>query len=173
MDAKTEKFLPWITSYNTQIDLSPDWAVFEESLIARKKLDRTPTSQQMSAEDLAASIAPSAMRSQVPIEYMDPTVFQDIARRAFCDCCGKDSPNPGATEPIWPKVRVQVTWSGMDVGDVLWTAQLLKRNVEEAQKAGKVARKVELTRIDGGNHFVRSHDVSRRPYSDAAAGTLG
>ncbi|KAH9942789.1 hypothetical protein B0H21DRAFT_779875 [Amylocystis lapponica] len=155
IDQQTAAFLPWISGYYTQIDSSPDWATFEAALTERTKLDRAPTCSVMSAEDVAASTDVVALqRSQTTLEFMDPSVYRDVVRRALYDCCGPDSPAPGAKEPIWPKMRVEVLWCGMDVGDVVWTAHLYKRDAEEARKAGKVARTVGLTRVDGANHFV-------------------
>ncbi|CCL99552.1 uncharacterized protein FIBRA_01570 [Fibroporia radiculosa] len=155
-------FFPCVCAHYTDTELTPDAEAFEAALVARKKLDIMPTYERMSPEELE-NVVDRRERPQthVPLGFIDLTLHQDIARRALYDCCGEGSASPGASEPIWPRVRVCVLLPSRDVGHVVWAVELLRRQYEEARKAGKIGRTVDVVRIDGANHFVHWEEPER------------
>ncbi|CCM05546.1 uncharacterized protein FIBRA_07773 [Fibroporia radiculosa] len=146
---KEAAFLPWICAYYTGVDLASDGAASEKAILAREKLDIKPTHERMTPEELAGILdTREKPQTAVPLEFLNPLAFQDVVRRGLFDCA-----SAGAPQPVWPRVRVRVVWPAMDVDDVLWTAELLRRQAEDAKKSANIGREVDVVRIDDMNHF--------------------
>lgn len=55
----------------------------------------------------------------------------------------------------WDSVEIKYVWCDHATWEIPWGVACLQADLDEAKKAGRVARKVDMVRLKGANHFVR------------------
>lgn len=106
-----------------------------------------PTLKSMSPVEIAAVTDwAGAQRSHLAMLDIDSTVYQENAQRALLD------------KSVWPGLRIVLVWCAMSVGETVYGSWDLARRVRHAWPPG--ARKVDVRRLDGVNHFAHCDQPS-------------
>lgn len=106
---------------------------------------------RMSTEELAEITDPEVLAtSHMTFGSIDPAVYKKNLDDALLN------------SSVWPRVRVSLVWCDMSPGETLLSTWYLASQLANNWPQG--ARKVDLVRFEGANHFVSR--TSLYPYHD-------
>ncbi|KAH9949819.1 hypothetical protein B0H21DRAFT_687756 [Amylocystis lapponica] len=172
------RFTTWISSYWTQVDLSPASPAFAAVLVARRPMHAldtsggrggdadpwTPSTLRMSTDEFETTADIEVVRrSQYLYQRIDASILQENLRRALSHCYVDEE---AQRRPVLPALRVRVVWCDMSGGEEVWAAANIKRQLFELHDA----RDVEVFRLEKANHFVLRDEPER--FMQFLAGTV-
>lgn len=161
---KMAAFPAWVSSYFTQATIDPsedsESPGFGAMLLGRRPMHETeenidprftPTTQRMGPETLKEVVDFDVMaRSQILIQLLDPTIYQDNFRAALFECYLDDG--SGEERIIWPDLKVHLIWCDMTTGDGVFAANTIKYIAGQYHKMQR-GRLVEFHKVEQANHF--------------------
>ncbi|EMD37402.1 hypothetical protein CERSUDRAFT_114071, partial [Gelatoporia subvermispora B] len=147
-EVKGETFAIWVSAYYahdpTMLDSFMDmpldgWlARCVRHLIPDALPHQRPTLEAMTPEELSGCTdVGGATRSHLALVNVHRTIYEANCRRALTNT------------DVLPDLRVELVWSDMSPGDALLGAWNILRIAKEAEKA----RKINVRRMRGANHF--------------------
>lgn len=160
----------WVSSYFKQTATTPDADVetpgFQETLLAREALHESdpnprwvPTVVRMGPEGVSAVTDASVMqRSQVQIQQVDPSVYENNLRRALFECRANDGHK--GKRVVWPKLRINIVWCDMSPSSCVYATHHIKRMAKVYKEQG-MGRAVQFHRMQQANHFVHWDEPER------------
>ncbi|KAI0930702.1 hypothetical protein AcW1_003659 [Taiwanofungus camphoratus] len=145
-----EKFSRWAGGYYAHMPTALSsfatlsraefYAGLAQTPISNPPLNQQPSLARMSAAEVAATTDwVGAPRSYIPMISIDQTIYEVNKCRALLDAT------------IWPRLRATLVWCDMSVGETMIAAWDLARSVSQSWPEG--ARKVDVRRMEGANHF--------------------
>lgn len=150
LNLKGSSFERWVSSYYDNA-IPPNAALHIYTSDELKRLlahnaisdplpEHVATADRLSAAQRAAVVDESvAARSQMAFVAVDQAVCGQIMQEALWDAT------------VWPNLRVSAIWCDMSIPDTCVAAWHFARQLEDWPQG---ARKVELVRFHGANHFV-------------------
>ncbi|KAI8974180.1 Alpha/Beta hydrolase protein [Trametes punicea] len=146
------RFNRWITGYYTHGDV---WTAGPGALEMRTPVSEPPSIlDSLAAEDLAElTYSPPMQPTGAEYLFMLACIIHGtygaLKDRAFYP----REPAAAADVDGLRAVEVRVVWCDRTFWESPWSAYLISNELEEARKAGKPMRNVQIVRCKGANHF--------------------
>ncbi|TFY59860.1 hypothetical protein EVJ58_g5515 [Rhodofomes roseus] len=120
--------------------------------LVQQPIDNPPpehvaTVDHLSSEQYADVVDPTvtARSHLLYIMVVDRSVYRDVMHDALWD------------SSVWPGLRVPLIWCDMSVSETVFAAWHFSQQVKENWPRG--ARKIDIVRFEGANHFVSVHAI--------------